>query len=160
MTSDKPPPAPTEPQKVEVTADDDATLFRFGIRRSSDRRRKMSTTPTEPKRGESSIKFQVPTRRKASGVEKSPTSTTNQSQGREAIVYSPASSSFSMTSVSSNRGSTPCSDVFFGSGKIIILIFKTDFWLISNNCQKTFVKFFIFSKSTQGIEALLYITVL
>ena len=119
LPTEKPPTGTgTEPQKVEVTADDDATLFRFGIRRSSDRRRKMSTTPTEPTRGTSSIKFQVPSRRKASVVEKVTTNAA-QPQGREAIVYSPASSSFSMTSVSSNRGSTPCSDVFFGSGNII-----------------------------------------
>ena len=117
MPSDKPPPAPTEPQKAEVTADDDATLFRFGIRRSSDRRRKMSTAATqgEPTRNASSLRFQVPSRRKASTVPATP-STSVQPQGREAIVYSPASSSFSMTSVSSNRGSTPCSDIFFGSG--------------------------------------------
>ena len=117
LPTEKPPPAPTEPQKVEVTADDDATLFRFGIRRSSDRRRKMSTaattTPaTEPTKA-SSLRFQVPSRRKTSTVT---TSAVQPQGGREAIVYSPASSSFSMTSVSSNRGSTPCSDIFFGSG--------------------------------------------
>lgn len=75
------------------------------------------TTPTAATRG-SSLRFQVPSR---SGGRKTSTSTdpartstvtTTKSGGREAIVYSPASSSFSMTSVSS----TPCSDMFFASG--------------------------------------------
>ena len=88
----------------------------------------------EPTRG-SGIRFQVPVRRKTSNTEqpqiKSPPSVTPNT--REAIVYSPASSTFSMTSVSSTRGKginlnkelrnvtnyvsgTPCSDMFFASG--------------------------------------------
>merc|ERR1712018_355222 len=70
----------------------------------------------EPTRG-SGIRFQVPVRRKTSNTEqpqiKSPPSVMPNT--REAIVYSPASSTFSMTSVSSTRG-TPCSDMFFASG--------------------------------------------
>ena len=89
----------------------------------------------EPTRG-SGIRFQVPVRRKTSNTEqpqiKSPPSVMPNT--REAIVYSPASSTFSMTSVSSTRGKTiikvnkewrnvnksisgtPCSDMFFASG--------------------------------------------
>ena len=98
--------------------------------RGSDRRRRVSTIhnsrdPTqppeivtgEPSRGQG-LRFHVPPKpggpgRKASTSE-NPTKTASAPIGREAIVYSPASSAYSMAS--SARGSTPGSDMFFASG--------------------------------------------
>ena len=114
---------PSDRRKADEDTGESNLSKSWGFRkdfRGSDRRRKVSNIQEgEPSRGTSSLRFQVPSRpgRKPSTTE-TPTKTTTISapQGREAIVYSPASSSFSMASVSSNRGSTPCSDMFFASG--------------------------------------------
>ena len=98
--------------------------------RGSDRRRRVSNIqrgdpsqpaevpPGEPSRGQG-LRFHVPPRpqgpgRKGQGAE-NPSKTASTPIGREAIVYSPASSAYSMAS--SARGSTPGSDMFFASGK-------------------------------------------